>query len=221
LKLKTGYSSVRSLVLCAILVLLGACQDSPTSPSAPDDPRFVETIRLPGLTADAGDCTLTGWTRNEHGFCEPPPAPTADPTDTGSEDPDGSGPAGENGGDPLSGDDDGDGDTLDDGPGAFALCVAGALGADGWASLGMSALAAFEVYSARKDVRNKHAAWEDYKLDPDWSRGVEALHKAAYDDAVSAEGAMWRALTASGVVSAFALGKAAVACGPTLGAPVP
>ena len=73
------------IVLAAITVL-GGCQDSPTAVLTPGGPRFTEPIRLPGVEGGGGDCSQSGWTRDENGVCQPPPAPTGDPSDPGNTD---------------------------------------------------------------------------------------------------------------------------------------
>jgi hypothetical protein len=130
---------------------------------------------------------------------------------------------GDNGGWTSGGDTDADDDYVDEGPIAFAICVAAALGADGWASLGLTAFAAYELWGARVDVQNTYAMSKRYDEETDpsqWDVHTSHLYYTLWQNAKSSENSLWGALAGAGTISAIAIGKAVAKCIPAAAAPV-
>lgn len=129
---------------------------------------------------------------------------------------------GDYGGWTSDGDTDGDGDHADEGPVAFAVCVAAALGVDGWLAIGGTALAAYELWGARVDVQNAYDAYQAYQNTPSgsWDPATSDLYRVLWQNAKGSEDSLWRALGASGIVSAAVIGKAVLKCIPATAAPV-
>lgn len=132
------------------------------------------------------------------------------------------GGSGDYGGWTSGGDTDDDGDHADEGPIAFAVCVAAALGVDGWLAIGGTALAAYELWSARVDVQNAYDAYQGYQNTPSgsWDPNTSDLYRVLWQNAKSSEDSLWRGLAASGIVSAAMIGKAIIKCIPATAAPV-
>ncbi len=128
-------------------------------------------------------------------------------------------------GESLPGDTDGDEDTLDEGPGAFAACVAVGIGIDGWIAIGGSAYAGLKLFDARSAVRSRYHEYRSYAESSGWHGGYSATELSLlyrnYLDAIAAEEAMWVMLATSGGVAAGKIGNAVKTCAPLLAAPAP
>jgi len=113
-----------------------------------------------------------------------------------------------------------DGDTADEGPVAFAACVAVKLGPGGWAAVIGTGLGAYQLLQARLSVRQTYHDWQRYYSSPTWNYATDLLYQTAYENAVSQESLLWAATGAAAGIAAWEIGKAAVACAPTWAAPV-
>lgn len=112
------------------------------------------------------------------------------------------------------------------GPGGFAafvVCVAAALGPEGWTALGGTALAGYALWKGANDVAAAKAKYEEYRTIygyPTWDANVEELYRLRYEDAQSAQTLLWATLAAGSGASAWFLGKAVHTCAPALAVPV-
>ncbi|MBB4635910.1 hypothetical protein [Longimicrobium terrae] len=120
----------------------------------------------------------------------------------------------------MAGDADNDGDTLDDGPGAFALCVAGKLGVGGWAAIGGSAFSAYQVWDARSSTRQAETRYNDYAMLAGHDPAVAHIYYVMWQDAKDSEAMMWKALGVTSGIAAAELVKAAAACSATALIPI-
>jgi hypothetical protein len=173
-------------------------------------------------------------------FVKPPPVqPVTNPDDVctrypgecddndggdGGDDWENDGGSGDGGGDgPLDGDADGDGDTLDDGPLAFAVCVAAGIGVDGWVSMGGAAYAGYKLFDARSDVRARYSEYMSYTASHTWREDYSLTESdLLYRNFLSAkdnEEALWVMLASTGGVAAGKIGAAVIKCAPLLAAP--
>jgi hypothetical protein len=131
--------------------------------------------------------------------------------------------SGDYGGWTSGGDTDGDGDHADEGPIAFAVCVAAALGVDGWLAIGGTAFAAYELWGARVDVQNayvRYVACDNETPSHSWDYHTSELYRSLWQNAKGSEDSLWRGLAASGIVSTAMIAKAVLKCIPAAAAPV-
>jgi hypothetical protein len=118
----------------------------------------------------------------------------------------------------LPGDADGDGDTLDQGPLAFAGCMAIKLGAGGWSAIGGTAFSAYQVWAARSSTAEAERRYLGYNLRagmPDYSHDMDLLYWRMWMDAKDAETMMYNQLAAAGTWAAAELLEAAIKCSAT------
>jgi len=99
------------------------------------------------------------------------------------------------------------------------------MGTSGWVSVLATGISAWQLYEARQHVSSTYGAWllyhEGRPNNPDWDGAIENLFWARYKDAESAESALWATTAMAAGTTAAEVGKAMVACGPTLAVPEP
>ncbi len=121
------------------------------------------------------------------------------------------------------GDADGDGDYADEGPITFAVCVAARLGVGGWGAIGGTALAAFELWGTYSEVRAAKAKMDAYDAgfpsDPNWNNTTSDLYEQQYNDKVSAQESLWRALGLGAGIASAEFARAVGQCIPAAAAP--
>lgn len=135
------------------------------------------------------------------------------------------GPGGSGFPSPLPGDEDEDDDTLDDGPGAFAFCVAVKLGVSGWSSIGGTVVSAYAAWDARRNSRETYNRWAAYRRDvnagfTNFDTYVNDLYYQAWKDAEHQEKLLYGATAAAAIWASAELLAAAVACAPYAAAPI-
>jgi hypothetical protein len=232
----------------AAAMLLAACSDSATMPDlrpayelSDGPPSGMPGTETRNLDPDPNvGCVINGTTC----VLGPLGGPVSSPTDIDVIDPcdydpyacnpssgggggegggGGGGGAGPGGGQP--GDVDGDNDTLDDGPGAFAICVAANLGGDGWAALVTAGWSVYEAYNLRQSTRTAYDRWSAYIRDygqlPNYDPALAHLLKGLYEDAQGAENMAYAKATGSSLYLAGKLGIAVATCAPLAPAPTP
>ncbi|HEX8395215.1 MAG TPA: hypothetical protein VF665_22900 [Longimicrobium sp.] len=117
-----------------------------------------------------------------------------------------------------------DGDTLDEGPGAYAICVFTKMGGDGGGALISAGWSAYQMWDLRKATRAANARWATYTNQigkPGYDPWLERLYYQMYLDAEKEENDMFVQLAGT---SSYALGKliyAAALCAPLAAAPAP
>ena len=112
------------------------------------------------------------------------------------------------------------GDTANEGPLAFATCVAIKLGPSGWGALVGTGLGTYQLLQARLSVRQAYHDRQEYYNSPTWNYATDLLYQTAYENAISQESMLWAATGAAAGIAAWELGKGARACAPTWAAPV-
>lgn len=105
------------------------------------------------------------------------------------------------------------------------LCVAAKMGTAGWSAVLSAGVSGWELYAAREHVRDSYGAWLLYHQgsasNPNWDAATDNLFWADYTAAESAEKQLWLAAGSSSTTAAVLVGRAAVACLPTLAVPEP
>lgn len=225
-----GSDMMNTVAAFFAVIWLSGCADS-TLPQpraepggAPNDVYRMGTVTV---TAQCDPYLSLNWCASG-GECMTVVAATAEPTTWSSTcgTPTGSGGAGGGGGTgtttggtggtggALPGDVDGDGDSLDDGPAAFALCVATKLGVGGWAAIGGTAFSAWQLWDAKSATRTAEARYNAYAAlrGEEMNLDILNVYFQAWQDAKSAETAMYVAIALSGTVAASELAKATAAC---------
>ncbi|HYW05634.1 MAG TPA: hypothetical protein VE913_01690 [Longimicrobium sp.] len=169
----------------------------------PDCNGIMQPEDIPQCSA-FGECGDDGWA--------PTPAPNG---------PDGPPPG-------LPGDVDGDGDTLDDGAGAYALCVAVKLGPGGWSAIIGSGVGAYGLWIAQSDVRESKRQYDEYHEmmgspygGNSWNFSTDELYRLRYEDALVARNFVAAALALTLGAAGWEVTKAMIECAPALAAPVP
>lgn len=126
----------------------------------------------------------------------------------------------------LYGDADGDGDTLDEGPTAFAGCVARGIGLTGASALVAAGWSAYEAWDRRQDTREAHSRWFLYHqrwdipgaaFDPE----LDKLHYQLWKEAESEEQKGYALLAGTTTIAAYKVGAAVALCAPLFFLPTP
>jgi hypothetical protein len=108
-------------------------------------------------------------------------------------------------------------------PPVFVVCVAAALGPEGWISIGGTAAAGWALWQGANDLAEAKARYEDYLTIsgyPAWDANVAELYRLRYEDAQSTQRALWIALAGGSATTSYLLYKAVKLCTPTLAIPV-
>lgn len=176
-----------------------------------------------------GRITIMGCVQTEAGCLLEPITVTAQPGEEDSPDPcdidpsycdGGAGAGGDDGGGGgwapgggLPGDSDNDGDTLDDGPGAFAACIVAKLGVGGWAAIAGTAYSAYQVWDARSSTREAERRYNEYiNSSAPQDSDVALLYYRMWQDAKNNESNLYTQLAVTSGIAASELFKAALAC---------
>lgn len=223
----------------AAAMLLAACSDSATLPELHPAYHLADAPAsgLPASETSNLDpdpnigCVLNGTTC----VLGPLGGPVSSPTDIDVIDPcdydpyacnpssggGGGASGGGGGGSGLPGDADSDGDTLDDGPIAFAGCVLGNLGLSGWGALGGSALSVYQLWEARNNTREAEARYVQFISTHHDSEDhdVMILYARMWDDAKEAESFVYKQLAVTSGIALGEIAKAAIKCSMTAVAP--
>lgn len=211
---------LRTRVVCAALVLLAACLDAPTGPGvAKVENRPVSGFELdrmyvtapPKIGCDRGTCWDRGMDADEQGT-DVTPSGGQDPATTSYPDPSASCD--------TSYDSNCDGDSADDGPIAFGLCMAAAMGPGGWGAVIVTGIGAWELMQTRLAVRSAHREWKEYWESSTWNSDVDHLLRMRYEDAKDTETKLWIGTGAAAGIAAWEIGRAAISCAPTSLAPL-
>jgi hypothetical protein len=214
-------AAVRISVLFASAGIAAACGDggTPLTPSG-------GIVRSVGGTAELEGITATSSPQCPWGYGGTPP----DCVPEGGWIPSGSSPGIGSFGSGDTSDGSGSGQTGDetrpeDGVAAFAVCVSAKMGPSGWLSVLATGISAWQLFEAREQVRDSYRAWELYHNgrsdNPNWDLATENLFWANFESAQSTETALWATTAAAALSTTAEIGKAIVACSPTLAIPEP
>ena len=126
---------------------------------------------------------------------------------------------------PLPGDADGDGDTLNDGPIAFTMCVAIKLSAGGWSAIAATGVSDYMAWDARNNSQQAYKAWADYRQNvengvAEYNGEIERLYYLRWKDAEGQEKMLYGGTVLAAGYAALEIFAAAVACSPYTAAPV-
>ena len=183
-----------------------------------------QAIQLPGVEWGACAGGNGVWPDCDPFNYGPPPCWGSCADDSGGDSGGASGGSGASS-EALPGDADGDGDTLNDGPIGFTLCMAVKLGAGGWSAIGATGVSAYMAWDARRNTQEAYNAWAAYRQSVEngiapRNGEIERLYYLRWKDAEHQETLMYGAAAASGAWAVTELVGAAILCSPYAAAPV-
>jgi hypothetical protein len=128
-------------------------------------------------------------------------------------------PSGPTGPECMAGDVDCDGTTEDEGPGAFAICMAKELGYSGAAALIAAGFNAYLAYDARQDARRARWRWKMYNLtwdipDSGWNEQQDRWLREAAEEAEETELQTYALMVGTGTTAFYKVAAASAKCLP-------